>query len=107
MTTALQNLRALIYVAVGGTEGAKLGYRLTVSANRNPSSPDEWFGRPVKGSGYSIGMMQFDFGRRDADSQYWISTYLPGHPDTLVKVPASVAPYARLKGPRLKQVKAG
>jgi len=65
--TAINQLSNLAYLVMGmGTEGARNPYVVTVAANPKAGSTayfgNAWQGDPIASSGYSLGVMQYDFG---------------------------------------------
>lgn len=65
--TALKHLGDLAYIVMGmRTEGGRTPYAMTVVANKAPGASytngNWWQGDPVANSGYSLGVMQYDFG---------------------------------------------
>ncbi len=66
-TINLQRLGNLAYLVMGmRTEGGRTPYAMTVVANPAPGSTqingNAWQGNPKDFSGYSLGVMQYDFG---------------------------------------------
>lgn len=68
-TASLQRLGNLAFVVMGmRTEGGRAPYLITVSANsaagaiQDPVTGNWWQGDPISKSGYSLGVMQYDFG---------------------------------------------
>jgi hypothetical protein len=65
--TDLKHLGDLAYIVMGmRTEGGRTPYAMTVVANKAPGASytngNWWQGDPVGQSGYSLGVMQYDFG---------------------------------------------
>jgi hypothetical protein len=62
----INQLSNLSYLVMGmGTEGTRKPYVITVAANSAPGSTayfgNAWQGNPIDKSGYSLGVMQYDF----------------------------------------------
>lgn len=59
MSFTQEQLRAIYAMAMGyGTEAGRMPYKLTVATDKT--------GKPIDQSGYTVGVIQFDFGQQGA-----------------------------------------